>query len=147
MLIKQVTKKGDAIPLSPQEALKPALQRALAAQSTAQKVLWLDGAVLIADSVQVTQGDGDLYEAVATGTCMVGHTITETDQFHNARPHSFRVHYRSAKDDIGVPDIDIVSAVFSRTPQNFSKGPEAAAPPKEESSQGGKITSKYSKKL
>lgn len=149
MLIKQITKKGDAVPLTPQEALKHALQRALAFLSEPGKVYWLGAEVVSADELSVTQGEGDSYEAVASGSCYVGHTLTAEDKFFTAKPHSFRVHYRSSKDDIGVPDISIVSCNFEKAPANFSKGPDQnqEISSGEVQISGGKITSKYSKKL
>jgi hypothetical protein len=49
-----------------------------------------------------------VWEAWAEGTVNVGKTIGATDLFHKPVPHTFKLHYKLAKDEWGIPDIAIV---------------------------------------
>lgn len=109
MLIKGVTKKGDAIPLSPREALSAAVGIGLSQKNDESFVFWLGSKDIEVEASQfhVTTKPEDQYDAVAEGLCLVGKTRVKDDKFYVARKHAFKIHYRSAKDEIGVPHVEV----------------------------------------
>jgi hypothetical protein len=112
MLIHGVTKKGDPIKMSAKEALAHVVVRAVAKQNTAdciylpkQDTVVVDGAINVAD-----KGDGE-WHASAQGHVMVGKTLTKCGTTCVDKKYSFDIRFYSDKDDLGVPDVLIESAV------------------------------------
>jgi hypothetical protein len=105
MLIKGITKKGNAIPLTPQEAFKPAVRRACKALNTLDKVYVVDHRTIKQGTFKhMTHPDGN-WEAWAEGTANIGHVDVHTGQLHNPIPHTFKLYYKLSKDEWGIPDI------------------------------------------
>jgi hypothetical protein len=117
MIIKAVTKKGDVVPQTAEEALKPAIIAALKTKNTQEVVYWADPTGTAVDSFRTTNtGDNGTWEAWATGSTMVGKTTTKDDRFFDPKPHLFDVHYKLGKNDIGLPEVVVVS--FAMQPVN-----------------------------
>lgn len=105
MLVKAATKKGEAVPFEPKEALPTALEYGLKKQSSQARIYWVRRDTVKGD-VSFTKNTVDgFYTAIANGTAMVGYTDAATDLFHDAKPYKFSVTYHSTKDGLGLPDI------------------------------------------
>lgn len=141
MLIKGTTRKGDPIPMDARGALKAAVERLCKAVNTLETVYWVDKRTIKETKFQSLVDKDGKWEAWAEGTANIGKTDAKTNHFHKPRPHTFKVHYRLAKDEWGIPDIEIVSppefAAIDRNPWN-STGPIPVPPPQ--------VTKKVSKK-
>lgn len=110
MLIKGINKKGDAIPYSPFEALPTAVTRAAKAMNTLEMIYWVDKSTVEASAFRSSTPDKNGYwEAWAEGTVSVGRTKTKGPVFYVPKKHSFKIHYKSAKDEFGIPDIAMAS--------------------------------------
>lgn len=111
MLIKGTDGKGNAVPLSPEEALKPAVGRACKALNTLEKVYCADARTIQGDGqVKSLMHQNGVWEAWAEGTANIGYVDTKTGHFHLPVPHTFKLHYRLAKDEWGLPDIEMATA-------------------------------------
>lgn len=132
MLIKGVTRKGDAIAYSAEEALKAAVERVAKANNTLDVVYWIDNTSIVKSSFSSTNHADGTWEAWAEGTVNVGKTITRTDEFLQPVPHAFKVHYRLTKDDWGLPDIilptDSTLTPLERNPAKLAGGMPLVAP-------------------
>jgi hypothetical protein len=128
MLIKNVIKKGPQrgtpILYTAEEAAPFAVERAVKATNTKEKIFWVLKKSIKVGSFSSHQGTPDSYEAWITGTANVGYTDVATDKFHVAKNHSFKVHYKSSKDEHGAPDIAIVDCEI----QPISGNPQTHAP-------------------
>jgi hypothetical protein len=140
MIIKSVAKNGDAVEYNPEEALAPAVTIAAAKQLNKEFVFWV-GSTPKASSFRSAPQNGGGYEAFAEGIVEIGKTRINDDKFFLAKPYSFSIHYRSSKDEIGAPHIDVVSFTYEPTDRNPSKvsGPVEKSAPKP---QGGKVSTK-----
>jgi hypothetical protein len=108
MLIKGTTKKGNAIPLGPREALKHAVGRLCKVVNTLENVYWVDHRTIKETAFQSLVDKDGIWEAWAEGTAAIGRTCTKTNNFHVPIPHTFKVHYKLSKDEWGIPDIAVV---------------------------------------
>jgi hypothetical protein len=114
MLIKKAV-GGEPIPYSPSEALPYAVEYGVKSLNTQDSVHWtLKKSVESGDMHHVTVPQNnrryrDGWEATATGTVMIGKTCTKTDRFFEPRKHSFSIKYKSSVDELGLPDLEIVS--------------------------------------
>jgi hypothetical protein len=110
MLIKG-TKKGNAIPMDPKTAVKHAVGRACKVMNTLETVYWADSRTvkLNPDGLKFMTDKDGVWEAWAEGTANIGKTVTKTGLFHKPRPHAFKLHYKLAKDEWGIPDIALMS--------------------------------------
>jgi hypothetical protein len=150
MLIKAVTQEGSAIPLSPEEALNPAIVIGLAQKNNSEFVLWTTEKAKVTSMAVHPKGNGQ-YEAFAEGTCFVGKTRVADDAFFTDKPHSFKIHYSSSKDEIGAPHVTVNSFEIEPISGLQSTGPEGAVSAEgmnlsEAKPQGGRINTKYLKK-
>ena len=109
MLIKKITQKGKPIPYTPKEAIPFAVARSAKVKSTLAVVYWVDRRSIIVTSFKSgpTDTEGG-WEAWAEGTVAVGKTMASTGKFHVTKSHAFNTHYKSGKDDLGVPDIVVL---------------------------------------
>lgn len=108
MLVKQVSKKGDAVPYEPAEVLATAIAYGVKTQNTSEKIFWvLGGSITKGTFDSLNKSIDKSWHATATGTAKIGFTETKTDQFHEPRLYNFKVKYSSAKDSLGLPDIKI----------------------------------------
>jgi hypothetical protein len=95
--------------MTPEEALKPAVERACKALNTLETVYWVDRRTIKSTDVKSLLGKDKLWEAWAEGTAKIGKTITQTGgKFHVPKEHTFKIHYKLAKDEWGIPDIAII---------------------------------------
>jgi hypothetical protein len=108
MLVKGVTKNGDAIPLSPREALPAAMAIAVAAWGS-DFVHWLGSQDFKVEKFDSTIKAKNDYDAVSTGTCLIGKTRVADDRFYAAKPYSYDIHFKSSRDEIGTPHVSVVS--------------------------------------
>lgn len=121
MLIKGVTPGGDAIPLTPQEALSAAIALGLSSKNNDEFVFWLGDKNVRAEQMIVTPKNDKDYDAFVEGACTVGKTRIIDDKFYTARPHRFKIHYMSAKDEIGAPHVKVESFEMSALETDPSK--------------------------
>lgn len=146
MLIKNVTKRGEAVPYSPQEALVHAIAFAVAKQQSTEFVYWVGpGALKVTSFSHTDSGDGG-YDAFSSGVVKIGKTRIADDKFFVEKPYDFSIHYKSSKDDLGAPHLDIVEFSFEPTETNPSKTVGSADTdwkPIVEKQQGGSISKKY----
>lgn len=123
MLIKSITKKGIAIPMTPAECVPAAITYGLKKADKSEWILWaMPKSVKLSKPLAVTPSDDKNWEAQAEGIVMIGKTHTDSGKFHITRPHSFKVHYKSSKDILGLPDISIVDFQVTQLPNNPSDG-------------------------
>jgi hypothetical protein len=148
MLIKSVTKNGDAVALSPEEALIPAINIGLSIKNNSEFVFWTADKAAEVSNFSIHPKDKGQYEAIASGSINIGKTRVSDDQFFVAKPHSFQIQYNSSKDEIGAPHINVASfemEAIDTNPANYS-GPAPVVLKKEDMSiKGGKITSKVAR--
>lgn len=106
MLIKNVSRKGDATPLSPEESLPHAILRALQSMnSSGDKIFWIKEGSIKKDSYSHLDKVADkTWTASSVGKVFIGYTDVKTDTFYEPREFSYAIEYRSEKDDIGLPD-------------------------------------------
>lgn len=132
MLIKSITQKGDAVPLTAAEALRPAVTRACKACNTLDIIYWVDTRTVKETSLTSRADKDGVWEAWAEGTADIGKTITKTDEFIHPTPHTFKMHYKLSKDEWGIPDIEMVGIPelipVERDPSKMV-GPIPVAPP------------------
>lgn len=114
MLIKGVTKKGDAIPLSPAEALTAAIGMGLSQKNNSEYVYWLGSKTVKTEAFQANTQPDNVYDAFSEGVCSVGKTRVLDDKFFDAKPYRYKIHYKSSKDDFGLPHVSVES--FDLTP-------------------------------
>jgi hypothetical protein len=122
MIIKAVTAKGDAVPMTAEEAVGKAIVAALVTKNTTDMVFWADTTAAKINRPIRSMNHPDGWEAWVTGEVPVGKTRTMDDQFFTPKPHTFAVHYKLAKDDLGMPSLKIVD--FSMAP--IQSNPAAA---------------------
>lgn len=145
MLIKSVTKDGTAIPLTPEEALTPAVAIGLSTKNNSEFIFWTHEKAHATSLSSHPKDDGG-YEAFAEGTCVVGKTRVKDDQFFDGKPHTFKIHYGSSKDEIGAPHVAVTS--FEMSPMTVYQGTGAsqiAQQPAPAKAEGGRISSKQRK--
>lgn len=111
MLIKSVTKKGDAIAMSPEECLEAALIRAAEAESDGEYINWVVKGSLKPSSFNFHYTDKakNQWEANSEGTVEIGRTEVASDRFFVARKINYKVQYNSVKDELGQHDIEVSS--------------------------------------
>jgi hypothetical protein len=115
MLIKSMKGRGKPAIHSPEEALRFAIEYAVSGKSTKEKIFWVKKNDFKVSKQHSTVNKGG-WEAHAQGTLMLGHTVVATDKFHRPAEHNFVIHYKTAKDDLGLPDLEVVSCTL--TPVN-----------------------------
>ena len=109
MIIKTITKQGKAIPLSPKEALVPALVLGLTGKNDREFIYWTHDKAPTVSTFDVQSLPDDNYEAKATGTFFLGKTKIPSDIFYTPKLCDFSIHYMSSKDPIGAPHLTVVS--------------------------------------
>lgn len=122
--IKQAGLKGTPILFKPQELVGAAINTGMQFMSDSKTVYWV-----VKDSVQIapngfrSQDTIDQsnpkkpqkgWHAFASGSVKLGKTDTATDRFFEPRLYSFSVEYKSSKDDLGLPDIEVLQADFRK---------------------------------
>lgn len=157
MLIKNVTKDGLAIPLSPQEALKHAIAAGLSQKNNSEFVFRTTTKPVVSSFTTHPQ-DGGGYEAFGEGTCTVGKTRLSDDAFFVEKTCKFKIHYASAKDAIGAPSLAVNSFSYDEVKSAASSGPakdqeiteayqiSSKLMDEEEKNVGGKVSTKYAKR-
>lgn len=105
MRIKGVTKKGEAIKLSPKDALMAAVQLAAKAHNTKEVIYWIERNRFAVDKFNSLSKPEGEWEAWIEGRAMVGKTTLKDGRFFVAREHKFKIHYKTGKDEFGIPDI------------------------------------------
>ena len=122
MLIKGITKKGDAIPLTAKEALPYAINIALSAQNTTDWVFWLDPKSVKAQAFsENSKGNNKGYDAFSSGTFRLGKTRAQDDRFFSPKDHAYEIHFESSKDEIGAPHVTVVSFKMEQISTNPAK--------------------------
>jgi hypothetical protein len=110
MLIKGITKKGDAVPLTAQEALPYAINIALSQGNTTDWVYWLETkSVKVLQFSENNKGNNKGYDAFSEGTFKLGKTRAKDDRFFTPKEHTYKIHFESSKDEIGAPHVKVVS--------------------------------------
>lgn len=109
MLIKAVTRQGTAVPYSPEEALPFAVEYGTKMLSTNDKIYWVIKESVKQDSIHYNKMPDGTWEAIAEGTANIGHTLASQDLFMDAKSTRFKVQYKPGKDDLGLPDIKVLS--------------------------------------
>lgn len=117
MLIKQVTRKGEPVLYTPKESLPFAVEYGVKKKSTQERVYWVLKDSITEKQTQVIQS-GKEWEAVAEGSAKIGYTDSKTDRFYEAKPHTYKVRFKPKRDDLGLPDIEVVSFEMSPVNQN-----------------------------
>jgi len=120
MLIKSITKEGNAVPLSPQEALPHAVAIAVSLKNDSEFIYWTADKNIVAPLNVHQLGEGE-YEANAVGTVMVGRTKIKGDVSYLPKLHNFAVYFKSSKNEIGIPHVSIVSSSFTPVSSDPSK--------------------------
>jgi hypothetical protein len=115
MLIKSVAKtstkkgpkKGTAIPYSHDEAALFAVERGVKGMNSKEKIFWvLRKSIKVSVTGANSEKDGN-YRATASGTALVGYTDVATDEFHSPKLCNIDISWKSVKDRMGLPDIEI----------------------------------------
>lgn len=127
MLIKTTVKgkgrgAGNPVLYTPEECAVFAVQYGVSSLNTQEELYWVhkDSIKIEEFSCAVAGDNGVTWTAAAKGTAMVGKTIVNTDEFFAPRPYSFQVLYKSAKDHLGLPDIEVVEMKMGPTESNPS---------------------------
>jgi hypothetical protein len=122
MLIKNKTRKGDPIPYSAEEALPFAIERGARSKNDSKQIFWVEKGTVKKVSFSFLDNPVDgKWEAKAEGSANIGYTDVKTDKFFKAKPYSFVIVYKSSKDNLGLPDISIVSMEMKPLEQNPKK--------------------------
>jgi len=139
MLIKNVTrkgsKKGTAVPYSPEEAALFAVERGVKILSTSDTIYWVIRKSIQVKVSSVVPGANGSYSASASGTAQIGTTDVKTDQFYAPKTYNVSVSYKSTKDSRGLPDIEIVefeANPLSTNPRELALKIKRKAAPKAE---------------
>ncbi len=109
MLIKTVTLSGKAVTYSPKEALPFAVENALKQLNTKDEVFWCMHDSVTTTSIHTTELPGGGWEAQASGSVKIGKTHAATDRFFEPKTTNFTIHYRLGKNDLGLPEAEVVS--------------------------------------
>lgn len=107
MLIKGVTKTGDAIPMSPNEAFPKAVVRAVSTMNDSSWVYIADEKSVVLDSPIEVVADKMGWVATGKGKVMVGKCRVSDDQFFVPKMYEFAIRCASTKDLLGIPDIEL----------------------------------------
>lgn len=119
MLIKSVTTKGDAVSFTPAEALIHAVKIGLSSKNGSNFIYWSnDKAVPTSKFVVQNVDNENNYEAFAEGVVNAGKTSVSSDMFFAPTAHHFSIHYKSAKDDMGLPHLQVVSFSLNKVNTN-----------------------------
>ena len=121
MIIKGITKKGDAIKYTAEEALPHAIKIAVANLLDSEFVYWIGTSSAPLTFSSSAKDDGE-YEAFATGIVSIGKTRIADDKFLLPKNYNFKIHYRSSKDEIGAPHLEVADFSYEPTQMNASKG-------------------------
>lgn len=131
MQIKGTDSRRRAIPFEPHELVHAAIVQGLKEHGGNDWIYWSpkDGLKLESPVIASKNPVDGTWEATAQGVCLIGKTKIATDQFYDAKRCSFKIAYKSAKDDLGLPDLKVLTFVFEFVETNPSKttGP---VPPK-----------------
>lgn len=122
MLIKGITKNGDAVPLTAKEALPFAINIALSQKNDTEWVFWLEPKSV--NAIQFSEnnkGNNKGYDAFSEGTFKLGKTRAKDDRFFTPKQHSYKIHYSSSKDEIGAPHVSIESFEIQELSTNPAK--------------------------
>ena len=114
MLVKAVTKKGEAVAYTPAEGIPFAVNYGVKRLSTKDRIYWVHKETIKVLTNPSTVNAKGGWEASATGTMMLGYTDVATDLFYDAKPYSFNIQYKTSKDHLGLPDLEVV--LFEATP-------------------------------
>lgn len=109
MLIKTVTLSGKPITYSPLEALPFAVESALKQLNTKDTVYWCLHDTVTTASIHTTELPGGRWETQASGSVKIGKTDAATDRFFEPKMTSFTIHYRLGKNELGLPEAEVVS--------------------------------------
>lgn len=109
MLIKTISSKGAPIPYTPEEALPFAVEYGVRAMSDDVRVYWTVRESIKQGSIHYNKLPDGSWEAIADGSAHVGYSSTKDDRFHDAKPIKFKIQYKPTKDNLGLPDIQVVS--------------------------------------
>jgi hypothetical protein len=122
MLIKSVIKQGnrggEPVLYTAEECATFAVEYGVRSKNTLDTVYWVPRNSVKVDNVSSSKGDTGSWAAEATGTAMIGKTIAKTDEFFEPKLHSFHVKYKSSKDNLGLPDIQIVEMTIAPVSTN-----------------------------
>ena len=123
MLIKRVTSKGKPVPYTAEEAVGFAVARSAKIKNTMEVIYWIDRKSIVTTKFHSAPTDTNGgWEAWAEGTVHVGKTVAKTGKFHTPKAHAFKTHYKSGKDDWGIPDIVVLpDSVLDLTETNPAK--------------------------
>jgi len=109
MLIKGISRRGDAIKLNAKEAIPHAVTRAIKALNTRDTIYWVEKSKIHVEKFHSMNKDKDQWEAWVEGRAWVGQTKARTGRFYVPKEHSFKVHYKTGKDSFGLPDIELAA--------------------------------------
>lgn len=122
MLLKRIDGKGQAVPMTPAEALYHAVVGGLKGINSQEFVYWTPkGSVKASSPVAFFTHPDGVWEATAEGEFMLGKTRVRDDQFFDAKKATFRIGYKSSKDEIGLPDITVTSFSYELVQTNPSR--------------------------
>jgi hypothetical protein len=123
MLIKTIDREGSAVPHAPAELVYAAVVKGLKQKNSPEWIYWAPKqAVRVEGKVESTTNPLDqTWQASATGECSIGKTSVRTEKFYDAKKCTFSVVYKSSKDELGLPDIEIVSFKFDEIETNPAK--------------------------
>ena len=122
MLIKSVTKSGDAVPFSPEEALTHAVAIAVSKQQSSDFIYWVVASTpMQVSSFSHTNSVGGGYDAYSAGVVKIGKTRIADDKFFIEKPYKFKIHFQSSKDELGAPHLNVVDFNYTLVEMNPSK--------------------------
>lgn len=119
MLIKGVVSKtrgsrrrGDPILFTPHECLPKAIEYATSKKDGSEFIYWVRKGSLeeTSNSFKATEVDKEgNWVASSRGTVLLGKTHIAKDRFYEPKKYKYSIEYRSAKDHLGLPDIEVTS--------------------------------------
>jgi len=139
MLIKSVVAKtkgrrrrGDVVPFTPHELLGKAIEYAVGKQDMKEYVYWVQPRSIQekpnAFHSAVVGKEGE-WTASSKGHVKLGKTCIKTDKFYEPKLYTYAVDYRSHKDHIGLPDIEIDRFEMNLVVPKMAAAPNAPVSP------------------
>ena len=109
MTIKGV-QNGKAIPMGAKESLPKAVILACSQSQDDAFIYWAKEETMDVTTFNVQDaGTPGIWVAQTAGTVMVGKTKKQTDQFFEPKKYNFKITFRNASDNLGLPTIKLDS--------------------------------------
>lgn len=120
MLIKAVTKNGQAVAFHPEELHEEMVSYALKKMNTAEKIYTLQKGSVTVGAHSVNKDSHGNWVCQIEGVAKVGYVCGKSGNNFDFKNTSFKITSKSSKDDLGQPDIEVINHSFIHNDDNPS---------------------------